>query len=145
MGSFEGLRITIPANWYLTEQDVGELALRPDDEHGLILWKDVRVVTTTRAMGPANEIVKRVARTPDAFVKWLTNNDPLTVIEPPVASSIGGTTGVVFSVQVSKRGNLRGSGVPFELSVRRPRDRADLSDGCRLRPLPADRDHPGAG
>jgi len=100
-GFFEGLRITIPANWYLTEQDVGELALRPDDEHALILWKDVRVVTTTRAMGPANEIVDGVARTPDAFVRWFTHNDALTVIEPPVVASIGGTTGVLFSVQVS--------------------------------------------
>ena len=100
-GFFEGLRITVPENWYLTEQDVGELALRPDDEHALILWKDVRVVTTTRAMGPANEIVKAVARTPDAFVKWFTHNDALTVIDPPIASSIGGTTGVAFSVSVS--------------------------------------------
>ena len=104
-GFFEGLRITIPANWYLTEQDVGELALRPDDEHALILWKDVRVVTTTRAMGPANEIVNGVARTPDAFVRWFTHNDALTVIDPPVASSIGGTTGVLFSVRVSSAAN----------------------------------------
>ena len=36
-GFCEGLRITIPADWYLTKQDVGELALRPDDEHALIL------------------------------------------------------------------------------------------------------------
>lgn len=111
-GFFEGLWITIPANWFLTEQDVGELALRPDDDQALILWKDVRVVTTTRAMGPANEIVKDVARTPDAFVTWFTDNDALTVIDPPVASSIGGTTGVVFSVQVSSAATYGDPGCP---------------------------------
>jgi hypothetical protein len=111
-GFFPGLEITIPANWYFTEQDSGELALRQDDDHGLLLWKDVRVVATNRSMGPMNMIMEDVAGTPEAFVEWFTTNDQFTVIEEPQPAAIAGTTGTVFAIQVSESADYGDPGCP---------------------------------
>ena len=65
---FPGLEITVPAGWFFSEQDAGELSLRSSDDPDAVvaIVRDVRVVTTTRAMGPMNEIVDDVAGTPEA-------------------------------------------------------------------------------
>ncbi len=101
-GFFPGLELTIPPDWYLTEQDAGELALRRDDRHGLLLWKDVRVVATNRNTGPANMIVDDVAGTPEAFVEWFTNNDQFTVIEEPRVANIANTSGTIFGIEIAE-------------------------------------------
>jgi len=113
-GFFPGLEITIPANWFLTEQDSGELSLHPNDHPGdaLLLWKDVRVVATTRRSGPANEIVQEVARTPEAFVEWFTTSSDFTVIEDPTATTIAGTSGTFLAVEVSKSADYGDPGCP---------------------------------
>ena len=113
-GFFPGLEITIPANWFLSEQDAGEFALRPNDDpdNAMLLWKDVRVVATTRRSGLANAIVAEVARTPDAFVKWFTSNSAFAVIEQPKAATIAGTTGTIFAVEVSKSADYGDPGCP---------------------------------
>lgn len=111
-GFFPGLEITIPANWYFTEQDAGELALRQDDEHGLLLWKDVRVVATNRSAGPMNMIVEDVAGTPEALVEWFTNNSEFTVIEEPQPATIAGTTGTVFGIEVAESAAYGDPGCP---------------------------------
>jgi hypothetical protein len=113
-GFFPGLEITVPAGWLFGEQDAGEIALRPSVSPLplLAISKDVRVVTTTRAMGPMNEIVDDVAGTADAFVEWFTHNPDLTVIEQPTAASIAGTTGRVFAVEVSSSAAYGDPGCP---------------------------------
>jgi hypothetical protein len=54
IGFFPGLEITIPANWFLSDQDSGELSLRPNDhrDDALLLWKDVRVVVSNHLTEP---------------------------------------------------------------------------------------------
>lgn len=103
-GFFPGLEITVPEGWFFGEQDAGELQLRPKDRPDVVLSlaKDVRVIATTRGMGPENEIVDDVAGTPEAFVEWFTNSSDFTVIEGPTAASIAGTAGTVLALGVSK-------------------------------------------
>jgi hypothetical protein len=103
-GFFPGLQITTPAGWFFTEQDSGELALHPIDDPNktVALYKDVRVITSTREMGPYNEIVKDVGPTAEAFVQWFTHNEAFTVVEAPTAATIAGTTGTVFTLAVSE-------------------------------------------
>ena len=106
-GFFPGLQITIPTGWFFTEQDSGELSLHPvdDPDKTVALFKDVRVIATTRDAGPRNMIVESVARTPEAFVEWFTNNEAFTVVETPRAATIAGTTGTVFGIAVSEAAN----------------------------------------
>ncbi len=70
-GFFPGLEITMPAGWFFTEQDAGELALHPDDDpdktggarQGRACHRE-----HPRA-GPYNEIVEDVAPTPKPW--WI--------------------------------------------------------------------------
>jgi hypothetical protein len=103
-GFFPGLRITTPAGWFFSEQDSGELTLHPSDdpEKTVALFKDVRVVTTTREMGPYNEVVKEVGVTAEAFVNWFTKNEAFTVVDEPAAATIAGTSGTVLTLAVSE-------------------------------------------
>ena len=104
-GFFPGLQITMPAGWFFSEQDSGELTLHPSDdpEKAVALFKDVRVVTTTREMGPYNEVVEEVGPTGEAFVDWFTSNDDFTVTDEPAAATIAGTTGTVLTLSVSEK------------------------------------------
>ena len=102
-GFFPGLQITLPAGWWFTEQDSGELSLRPDDAPGKVaLFKDVRIVAPNHEAGPANEVLESVPGTAEGFVEWFTSNESFTVLEPPKAASIAGTSGTVLVFGVSE-------------------------------------------
>lgn len=106
-GFFPGLQMTVPAGWFFSEQDSGELTLHPldDPDKTVALNKDVRVVSSTRETGPYNDILKDVGPTADAFVQWFTHNDAFTVVEEPKSATIAGTTGTVFTLAVSEVAN----------------------------------------
>ncbi len=114
-GFFPGLEITVPAGWYFAEQDAGELILQPSVRQYPVLSmaKDVRVVTTTRTMGPETQIVEDVAGTPEAFVEWFTNSPDFTILEPPAAASVAGATGTMFTLQVSESAAFGDPGCPW--------------------------------
>jgi hypothetical protein len=114
-GFFPGLEITLPGGWAFGEQDAGEIVLRPsvDQYPVLSIAKNVRVVTTTRAMGPETEIVEDVAATPEAFVEWFVDSSDFTMIEQPTAASIAGVTGTMFTLQVSETAAFGDPGCPW--------------------------------
>ena len=113
-GFFPGLQITLPAGWFFGEQDAGELAPRPADDpaKGMALFKDVRIVAPNHVAGPANEVVESIPGTAEAFVEWFSSNESFTMVEPPMAASIAGTTGTVLRIAVSEAADFADPGCP---------------------------------
>jgi len=103
-GFFPGLAIRIPAGWDVDENSPGELKLDRADHSGsaLFLWKDVRVVVSNDRSAPPGTLVKEVAGTPEAIVKWLTTNTDFSVREQPKPMTIAGKSGTVLAVGVSE-------------------------------------------
>jgi len=103
-----GLAITIPAGWFLTEQDNGELSIRPNDHRDsvLFLWKDLDVIVSSHRTAPAGTVVPAAGATPESIVRWFTTNPDFRVLAAPKAAKLaGGTTGTVLDLGISKTAN----------------------------------------
>ncbi len=88
----------------MIESSSGEFRLARADRPGsdLFLWKDIRVVVSDHRSAPDGTLVKEVAGTPEAMVKWFTTNSDFTVIEQPKPTTIAGKSGTVLAVGVSE-------------------------------------------
>lgn len=114
-GFLPGLAIRIPAGWFASEQDAGELSLHPNDDPDdqLLLWKDLVVVVSNHRTAAAGTHVAGIGTTPEAVLNWFTSNPDFTVISARKAETVGnGIAGAAVSLETSKTANYGDPGCP---------------------------------
>jgi len=113
-GFLPGLALSVPAGWFLSENDAGELNLHPsanpDDQ--MMVWWDVRVVVSNHRKASGGTIVDSVAETPAGFVKWFTTDLDFRVLQKPAEATAAGLPGRAVAVGVSTTASYGDPGCP---------------------------------